>query len=173
MENTVIDNLYSDSRDLVEYLNNKNEISLKNTAENIFRKTLVLSIGSFFEFWLVDIIKNYASKKTSNDNILVSFIENKALKRQYHTLFQWEKNNVNSFLRLFGLDFLESSKSEIENDEYLQDSVNKFMEIGRLRNQLTHQNIADFPLNKTAEEIYQSYKIAINFVNFIQDKFNK
>ena len=49
-------------------------------------------------------------------------------------------------------------------DEALRKSIKDFMEVGRDRNRLIHQDFATFPLEKTTDEIYQQYKSALVFV---------
>ena len=53
-----------------------------------------------------------------------------------------------------------------ENRDY-QESIRAFLEIGNARNELAHGNYALYPLEKTIEEIYASYKTALHFVESI------
>lgn len=46
-----------------------------------------------------------------------------------------------------------------------------FMEIGRDRNRLVHEDFATFTLEKTAEEIHNHYQTALVFVNCIAAEF--
>jgi len=52
----------------------------------------------------------------------------------------------------------------IQKDEELRLAVGAFMELGRDRNRLVHEDFATFVLEKTAEEIYAQYKSALCFV---------
>lgn len=47
------------------------------------------------------------------------------------------------------------------------------MELGRLRNLLVHQNYADYPIEKTQEEIFEMYKKALIFVKILPSKLRK
>ena len=54
----------------------------------------------------------------SNKNeLLVSFVNNKAISRQYHTYFSWKDTNANSFFGLFGDIFSNFIKQEVRNSE--------------------------------------------------------
>jgi hypothetical protein len=53
---------------------------------------------------------------------------------------------------------------EINKDSKLESAISAFIELGQIRNQLVHQNFADFYLEKTSEEIYKLYKDALVFV---------
>jgi hypothetical protein len=46
----------------------------------------------------------------------------------------------------------------------MQEAISRFIEIGRLRNELVHQNFATFEIEKTALEIYEAYQKAAFFV---------
>jgi hypothetical protein len=64
-------------------------------------------------------------------------------------------------------------ESEIKNDAQLREAIRAFIELGRTRNQLVHQNFAIFPLEKTAEEIYNLYKNALLFVEGFPSKLRE
>jgi len=48
MLDTVIDKIYNDYSVLLDYLEANKEISLRNDADNNFKRVLLLSIASFF-----------------------------------------------------------------------------------------------------------------------------
>ncbi len=49
MANTIIDLLYNEFVDLLNFLDNAKEISLRSTVDTTFKKTLALSAASYFE----------------------------------------------------------------------------------------------------------------------------
>lgn len=53
----------------------------------------------------------------------------------------------------------------VRESDQLKESIRAFMEIGRQRNLMVHQDYATFPLEKTLEEIYASYRQALDFVD--------
>ena len=87
----------------------------------------------------------------TNSNVLVGeIVRNKAVSRQYHTWFQWNARNANSFYGLFGSDFRKFMKRKVRDDN-LGDSVRAFLELGNERNRLVHQDYGVFVLEKTTE----------------------
>lgn len=166
----VIDTIYEEYYLLTEFLEKNNEISFNNTVSDNFKKTLLLSIASFFESKITDMIFNYTVNKTENDTLLTSFVRSKAINRQYHTYFDWKCNNINQFLGCFGQVFKEKASRQIK-ENLLEDNVKAFMEIGSYRNQMVHQNFASFYLDKTTEEVYELYKKAIVLVAFLEELF--
>jgi len=104
--------------------------------------------------------------------LITSFLKKKGIDRQYHTYFKWDERNPNPFFSLFGEEFKQDVKKIIKSDSELDDSINAFLELGDLRNNLVHQNFASFPVDKTAEEIYALYKKALKFIEFISSKLS-
>ena len=82
------------------------------------------------------------------------------------TWFDWEKKNANSFFGLFGVAFRDRMKAVVAEDNELESSIRSFLEVGRERNRLVHQDFASFSLEKTSEEIYALYSAAMKFVEW-------
>lgn len=80
---------------------------------------------------------------------------------------------ANSFFGLFGDIFSNFIKQEVRNSEQLSSSIKAFLEIGRERNRLVHQDFGTFSLEKTSDEIYLLYKDALVFVNALPDKLRQ
>lgn len=172
MAQTVIDRLYEENRILLEYLQGQGEISFQSYVDNHFRKTLVLSIASYFEDILKQGIIELAQESMGDENPLFYFLRNKAVERQYHTYFNWEGKTANQFFGLFGStfkDFMNQDSSGVSQS----DAIRAFLEIGKTRNQLVHQNFVVFPLEKTAEEIYTLYQAALPFVEEFPNKLRQ
>jgi hypothetical protein len=159
-----VEKLYEEGNSAKVYLTAKGEISLSISVENSLRKSLVLASASYFEHEITKQILEYTRSQTTNCKI-ISFLSNKALSRQYHTFFQWDGKNVNSFLGLFGEDFKGSFQAKIKNSATLEASLKKFLELGNERNRLVHQNFANYSLEKTSDEIKKSHIEAKGFVN--------
>ena len=173
MGDSIIDKFYEDNDLLVKVLVEKGEISLWNNVDSQFRKTLVLYVASYFESMLKDIIIGFARNQSRVKSPLVEFIKNKAVARQYHTYFDWESRNANSFFGLFGNDFKVFITKVINSDSKFDNSIKAFLELGQLRNQLVHNNFAIFPLDKTTDEIYGLYKDAKLFLEIFSNKLNE
>jgi RiboL-PSP-HEPN len=168
---TVIDHFYNENYQLVSFLNDKNEISLLNIAELNFKKSLLLSAASYFETRIREIVINFVTSKSSGCEEIIFFVKKKAIERQYHTYFDWDNaKNANTFFALFGENFKNSAVYDIKSDSKLNTSVLAFLELGKQRNTLVHQNFASFPIEMTSLEIYTKYQEALKFVEYIENK---
>ena len=170
---TIIDQQYSSGNSLVDYLKSQHQLTFYNEAENNFRKTILLSAASYFEKEISDTVIAFAKSRSANDELIVSIIKQKAVSRQYHTYFSWDKSNANSFFALFGEEFKNKMDKKVRTDSKFSDSVKAFMEIGNERNKMVHQNFADVIIDKTAEEIYMLYQTALHFVEIVKHELVK
>ena len=162
---TPIDRLYSDFTRILGHID-ATEISLRNSLEEIFQKSLYVAIGSYFEQRVTHHILEFVSE-SSGANLLVSeFVRNKAIGRQYHTLFGWSDNNANAFFRLFGNEFRAYMTDHAKNNPDYTEAVRAFLEIGNVRNEVEHE-FDSVNLNNTADDIYSRYKEALTFVEQI------
>ena len=169
-----IKKIYEDYQEYSLYLEEKAQISFLSDYRNIFSKTLLLSVASYFEDEIKQIIHKILL--TSELKILEEFIKNKALNRQYHTFFQWKENNANYFFGLFGQDFKKFMKERVKADENLEQSIKDFLFLGKTRNELVHCNYAVFTINMTVEEIFDKFESALIFIDSLIpfcDEFNK
>lgn len=173
MEPTIIDRLYQDNQDLVSHLGAQGEISFQSNVEDGFRKTLLLSTASYFESAIKDILINFFQERTNQSEILIRFIQNKAIERQYHTFFSWRDKNANTFFGLFGEGFKNYMINEVKKDGKLDNAIKAFLKLGDSRNQLVHENFAIFPLQNTAEEIYTLYRQASLFIETLPTKLRE
>jgi hypothetical protein len=98
-------------------------------------------------------------------------VKNKAVSRQYHTWFSWEKRNANQFFGLFGDEFRRPMVAKIDASPEMQKSIQAFLELGNERNKLVHQNYVGFPMEKTLNEIYQLHRDACLFVDGLLVEF--
>jgi len=96
MINTITD-FVGDYRELKTLLIENGQISLENNIEHHLRKIMLLSCASYYENEIQEMIKSFVSRN-SNDEKVLFFVSNKAIARQYHTYFDWGKNNINQFL---------------------------------------------------------------------------
>lgn len=77
------------------------------------------------------------------------------------------KKNTNTFWGLFGEDTKSKVREQLNADEHLKATEQAFIELGRQRNLLVHENFAEYDVNTTVGEIYEKYKLACEFVSFI------
>ena len=171
MEATVVDRLYREFQDIVSTLG-QTDVSLQVTAEETFQKTLLLAASSHFEQKVQNHIINLANKYAVPE-LVAEFVRNKAVKRQYHTYFQWDGRNANSFFGLFGEGFKSYMSRRVDHDDIYRQAVQSFLELGNDRNRLVHQDFGTFTLEKTSEEIFNRYREACLFVNSIEACFDE
>lgn len=173
MSKSSIDNLFDDYRSIYECLVSAKKVSEASSYQLCLTKFIIVSIASFFEKKIENILKNYA-ENVSNTH-LSNFIYNQALEFKYHTLFDWgdkgkpekPRENINKFLKLFGEDFLTETKDKIKKKE-LDRSIKAFVEIGHLRNILVHQELSSYSLTKTTDEVLSLYNDALVFIDFLE-----
>lgn len=154
--------------ELIRHLLEVKELSLAQDAEQMLQKNLPLAAASYFEQHVCEILRSFVDSKSGGCIELRSLIELTAIKRQYHTMFDWEGSNVNKFLSLFGPEFKKKISAEIAADANLTKASKDFLEIGNLRNCIVHQNYATYIMEKSAAEIFETFKNALNFVTYLK-----
>lgn len=167
MESERIERQYQDSQELYKYLVDKGEITFATYINDVYKKVLVLSAASFFESAISKQLLDYAIKASGSDKRIVTLIENKVIERQYHTLFNWNVKNTNAFWSLFGDTTKTKVREQINSTDKLKSSEVDFVELGKQRNLLVHENFAEYDVNITIEEIYKKYKSACEFISFM------
>jgi hypothetical protein len=165
MDRGIVDRLHGEFQELVALLDEAAEPSLRNTAEENFRKALLLAAASYFESKVTEVVLDFVRKVSNGETLMREFVYRKALQRQFHTLFDWDVSNANKFFRFFGDAFSEFMAGKVKEDGELEEAIRAFMEIGGDRNRLVHQDFGSFPLEKTVEEIYSLYTKANKFVS--------
>lgn len=173
MSQTVVDRLQAEFSSLIAVLNEADEISLISTADDNFRKSLLLAAASYFEHRMTAAVLSFVSSATRNHELVTSLVRNKAVARQYHTWFDWNAKNANNFFGMFGNGFRDFMKEKVNDDDDLDLSIRAFLELGGERNRLVHQDFGSFPLEKTSEEIYALYCRAMNFIEAFPEALNE
>jgi RiboL-PSP-HEPN len=167
---TIVDRLYTEFSDLIAYLDGKGEVSLRSVADENFRKSLLLAAASYFENRITNDILVFVDEASLKNQRVVELVKSKAISRKYHTFFNWDAANANQFFAIFGESFLNNMKAETADNAELDKAVKAFIELGRERNRLVHQDYGNVPLEKTTSEIYKLYETALSFVNVIPEK---
>jgi len=172
MESDKIKKLKTDHDEIMKYLKNQNQIDFAILVGNSYTKSLLMSVASYFESVITSAIGNYSHIVTKDNDMLVSFIYNKGIERQYHTYFNWKDGkSANNFFGLFG-GTAKAKAEKLIKDKELDDSVKAFLQIGQERNKLVHQNYIEVNLNTTFDELYDRYIVACAFVGFIKEFLN-
>ena len=164
---TVVDTLYGEYLAIVQMMDKYGAVSFRNTLNDNFRKTLLLCAASHFEFKITSDVVSFCAEVARGNPLIPSLVKNKAVSRQYHTWFEWNSTNANSFYAMFGEEFKAHMAELMKSDENLSRSVRDFLELGRERNRLVHQDYGSYFLEKTAEEIFKLYASALMFVEFM------
>lgn len=173
MQSDRIENQYKDAKELSSYLMDKGEVSYTIYINDVYKKVLLLSSASYFEKMISSILIKFAKTASKNDIRLENLIQNKVIQRQYHTFFNWDSKNSNQFWGMFGNKQKEQVRSKIDCNAQLKLAEQAFLMLGKQRNLLVHENFAEQIINDTVEEIYNNYKKACMFVNFINEEFSK
>ncbi|MES2304975.1 MAG: HEPN domain-containing protein [Gemmatimonadota bacterium] len=169
MSTSIVAQLHDDFLALTSVIDASVEPSLAITANDVFRKSLLLAAASEFELAITSVITAFAETEAGGSSPLVAFVRSKALARQYHTLFKWDAANANQFFGLFGDEFKRHANAAIGADAALKDAIASFLQLGDERNRLVHQGFGTFVLEKTADEIFAAYARASLFVARLPD----
>jgi hypothetical protein len=170
---TIIDALYGQNREAIEIISSANEISIASDVDNKLKKHLIMAAASYFETEVRGAIENLVTVASGSNPAIIALVKQKALERQYHTYFDWERRNANRFFGHFGEKFSNKCKEEVKAQEELGESISAFIELGEMRNKLAHLNFAQFPFDKTSEEIYSLYQKALQFLEYIKKSLNE
>lgn len=165
-EQTAVDRLYQEASEIVQLFQRSGETSLQNSASDNLRKSLLLAAASHFEHRICTLVVDFVRERSSGSLLVEAFVRNKAISRQYHTMFDWEKKGANKFFGLFGNEFRTAMVEKMKDEEFAE-SVKAFMEIGSERNRLVHLDYATFPLEKTLDEIFALYESALAFIDYL------
>jgi hypothetical protein len=165
-----VNTFYGRQAELKDFLLEQKNLSMAQDVEQMLQKNLPLAAASYFEYVVCGILRRYIDRKSNSSPELKAFFEIKAINRQYHTLFDWDKSNVNKFLSHFGDEFKAEASREIGGDAELTKAAQAFIEIGNIRNRIVHQNYAAFVGDKSSEEVFGLFQSAERFVAFIESK---
>lgn len=164
---TPVDRIHQEASEIIGHLSKSNELSLALSAEDTLRKALLLSAASYFEHRLTNDVLEFIVEESNNNPMIPSIVKIKAITRQYHTWFDWEKSNANSFFSLFGEKFKSYMNNRLVLDPELNAGISSFLKIGSERNRLVHGDFASFSLTLTTEDIYTHYSKALTFVHSV------
>jgi hypothetical protein len=147
----------------LEALRERGDLSLVSSADDTFRKSLLLTAASWFEYLITETITRTAAEASTNCVPIVNFLRNKGVHRQFHTYFDWESKNGAKFFGLFGPAFAREMKDLAEADPGYRAALEAFLEIGGERNRMVHENFGVYNLDKTTLEVFELYRIAAAF----------
>lgn len=162
---TAIDRLVERQDAVLKFLSDANQLSMALDFEDSYKKLLVMACGSLFEFHLITHINSFVGR--SSDIRVAELVRNKALSRQYHTLFKWDASNVNSFLGVFGENYKQRVSVELNANASLTTGMRNFLQIGAERNRLAHGNLGEISPDLTVQEIKEKFYSAWAFLQYL------
>ena len=98
MHDTVVDQYWKEFSEVSEMLRVAGDLSLYNTMTDTFRKILLLAAASHFEKEMQQAVEEFICEATNGNELVANLVKEKAIKRQYHTWFDWNSTNINKFL---------------------------------------------------------------------------
>lgn len=152
--------------------------------DNIMTKYILIAAASYFEYSILDDMKNFLNDSLSQDGKhLVEFFNGAILGRGFNSLFDWgkkERGEINAFLvKFFGKNSSEAEEISkgISDCEDLQASILKFYKIILKRNDIIHKNmhkaeIGDDSLQDVIRNYLKSKIFVENFRHILSGDFD-
>lgn len=162
-----VDNIYRDSKVVLEFLESQNKTPMFVHTSDSLRKSLLLSSASFFEDEIKNLLSQFSISKSS-DQRLPAFIKNTVIERGYDKTINFDSGKINSFMGLFGREFLDKFNNDCKNIKDLRESSDIFIQIGSTRNNMIHGNLGSFFFDKTLDEVYEAHKRAEKFLEYLK-----
>ena len=147
----------------------KSDLSLLVETNSLASKQMAVSAASCFEVELCKKIERFVHEASRGNEEVRSLLRAKAIKRQFHTWFDWNQKNANQFFGLFGVQFKQHMQDMVNNDDTLRESICSFLELGKDRNEIVHSDFLNFSYDKTLDEVYNLYKKARLFVDMFPE----
>jgi hypothetical protein len=170
---SAVQTLHQTLSDIVALLLQQAQPSLAIDLEELHRKALLLSAASYFEFKLAQDLLKFVERAAGEDSPVFHLVRTKAVSRQYHTWFQWDGKNANSFFALFGGNFKSYMEEVCKSDTNLVMGIKEFLSLGSDRNRLVHSNFGSFALEATPAEIMDRFERAEYFVAQFEKHLNE
>jgi hypothetical protein len=162
-----LNDFFEERLEIARSLTEIGDLSLLNTFNTDLPRIFVVATASHFETVVTGHIRDFFAETSHAHPVVMGFVDKRALFRNYHTLFSWNENSVNSFFSIFGKDCGDHYKLLANNQEWLRDSAKAFLRLGQARNELVHGDFASHSPTFTAPEIQQSFSSAQRFVDTI------
>ncbi|HYF36772.1 MAG TPA: HEPN domain-containing protein [Prosthecobacter sp.] len=164
----LLQGLFTEAAELTDFLTAAGQISLLRFASDNSKKAIVLSAASLFEHRVTEALLGYVDRISSSNECIISLVKIKAIKRQYHTYFDWENGKAGPFYALLGEVLGAQLKTECAKEPG-KGRISAFLELGQLRNCLVHQNFAQYVIEKSSDEICALCEKADAFVDMVED----
>ncbi|MDH4130072.1 MAG: hypothetical protein OEV44_15045 [Spirochaetota bacterium] len=167
-----IEDIFKKNQVVKSTLESTKNFSHALSVEKQLTNYLITTIGCYFENKFYDILIEYTTKNSSD--ILSNVLYKDFIYKRYHSYFTWDAqktNGINTLLSKFGEEFSKSFRELISNDPKLKDSILIFLDLGNLRNLVSHEYL--FEVKKTSNEIFEAFQEAMYFLEKFQSEINK
>ncbi len=152
--------------EIEEYLQTQGELGYKLTFGEFSRKYIILSIGSYIEDRISNILKKYF--ESFNNSIISNFTNKFAIERNFYKMFDWKSDTISHFLNLFGDEFKENFEEKIKLDKKLEDGILSFIQLIRYRNNLIHRNVLSQQLDLSISDIQNLYNSSFYMIDIFE-----
>ena len=152
--------------EIEEYLQTQGELGYKLTFGEFSRKYIILSIGSYIEDRISNILKKYF--ESFNNSIISNFTNKFAIERNFYKMFDWKSDTISHFLNLFGDEFKENFEEKIKLDKKLEDGMLSFIQLIRYRNNLIHRNVLSQQLDLSISDIQNLYNSSFYMIDIFE-----
>jgi hypothetical protein len=163
-----VEEFYLNYQELIEFLLKNGQPSFAADASDNFRRSLILAIASYFEHEISEIIRALPGRYASGNPFLLELVAQKAVARQYHTYFEWDKANANKFFAMFGSEYKAASQKKFSDEPDFKAAVQAFLSLGDTRNRLVHQNYVQFSVDMSAGDIIEKFRQAQTFLAYVR-----
>ncbi len=168
MTTNPVDRFYVNFKQLLQKVHA--DMSLQVWASDNFRRLFVVAAANYLESQVKGVLRELWRSKSGSP--MVEAFLNNTMERMYHTYFDWESTNANTFFARFGKEFKILANRDVQTTRALDDGIRAFLEIGRTRNELLHEELREVMLQKTMDEFYELHKNALLFVEYLRDKLS-
>ena len=163
-----IEAFYKAHTDLIEFLIENGQPTFASDTTDNFRRSLVLAVASFFETEISAIVRALPARHADGNAFLTALVDQKAVTRQYHGYFDWDKTNANKFFSMFGPEYKAACQKKVEAEPDFQAGVRAFLSLGDTRNRIAHLNYVEFTVDKTPNDIITEFRSAMKFVDYVR-----
>lgn len=154
--------------EIEKFLQEKGEIDYSFSLGEFGRKYIILSIGSYIEDKICQILKNYFD--SFNNEIVSNFTKKFAIERNFYKMFDWNADTITHFLNFFGNDFKINFEEKVKKDRDLADGIQCFISLIKYRNNLIHRNVLSQQLDLSITDINKMYKSAYYMINVLESE---
>lgn len=169
LDPSVVTSLIDDHEAIRTHLLADGQVSFSAALETSIPKVALLSAASWIEDRVQQIVLELFEETMPDAPHRVAFVRAAAVERRYHSWFSWDAANANRFFSLFGPDFKAFCTEQAKASPTLESDIAAFMELGRLRNTMVHENFAAFGLSKSLAEVRDLFDSALRFVQSLPE----